>query len=272
MILARMTGRFLGRGLAGLLALLVGVVLFELMQAPVIASFGGAVGISALIESLPPAFQAIARTRPEFTTLAGLAGSLSAGFTHPLYIVLTLAAIVGLGSRGLAGEMERGTILLTLARPVSRGWLYASRVLGLLIVCLMLVVASIAGLVAGLALARPDGELDYGNFWPLALAAFLLFWAIGGLTLLASAAASTSGRVVAWAIGFVVVSYFVDYFAAIWTFLEPFAFLSIFSYFDPALALSVGEVPGRHVVVLGLLGLAGVIGGLIIFDRRDLPA
>jgi ABC-2 type transport system permease protein len=272
MILARMTGRLLGRGLAGLVALIVGVALFELMQAPVVASFGGAVGITALIESLPPAFQAVARTRPEFTTMAGLAGSLSAGFTHPLYIVLTLAAIVGLVSRSLAGEMERGTILLTLSRPVSRAKLYASRVLGLVIVCLLLVVASIIGLVAGLALARPDGELDYRNLLPLAIASFLLFWAIGGLALLASAAASTSGRVVGWAIGFVVVSYFVDYFAAIWTFLEPFAFLSIFNYFDPALALSTGEVPWRSVAVLGLVGLVGIVGGLVIFDRRDLPA
>lgn len=272
MILARMTGRLLGRGLTGLLALILGVTVFEAIQAPVIASFGGAVGISALVEALPPAFQAIARTRPEFTTMAGLAGSLSAGFTHPLYIVMTLAAIVGLVSRGLAGEMERGTILLTLSRPVSRARLYVSRVLGLVIVCLLLVIASIIGLVAGLALARPDGELDYGNLLSLAIAAFLLFWAIGGLALTASAAASTSGRVVGWAIGFVVVAYFVDYFAAIWSFLKPFAFLSIFNYFDPALALSTGEVPGRSVVVLGLLGLFGVIGGLVIFDRRDLPA
>lgn len=272
MILARMTGRLLGRGLAGLVALTIGVILFELIQAPVIASFGGAVGISALIEALPPAFQAIARTRPEFTTMAGLAGSLSAGFTHPLYIVMTLAAIVGLVSRGLAGEMERGTILLTLSRPVSRVRLYLSRVLGLVVVCVLLVGASSIGLVVGLALARPEGELDYGNLWPLAVACFLLFWAIGGLALLASAAASTSGRVVGWAIGFVVVAYFVDYFAAIWDFLEPFAILSVFNYFDPALALSTGEVPLRHVAVLGVLGVLGVIGGLVIFERRDLPA
>ena len=33
--------------------------------------------------------------------MAGLAGSLSAGFTHPLYIVMTLAAIVGLAGLGL---------------------------------------------------------------------------------------------------------------------------------------------------------------------------
>lgn len=271
MILARMTSRLLGRGLAGLLALLVGVALFELLQAPVVKSFGGAGGITALIESLPPAFQALAKSRPEFSTFAGLAGSLSAGFTHPLYTVMTLAAIVGLASRGLAGEMERGTIQLTLSRPVSRGSVYGSRVIGLVLTGLLLSVAGVVGLVAGLVLARPEGEFVYRHLLVLALATFLLFWAIGGLALLASAAASTSGRVVAWAITFVVVSYFVDYFANIWDFLSPFAILSIFSYYDPAQALTAGEVPWRSVLVLGLVGLAGVAGGLVIFERRDLP-
>src|SRR5688500_6365163 len=100
MILARLTGRLLGRGVAGLVALLIGVVLFQAIQAPVVKSFGGAGGISALIENLPPAFQALARTRPEFSAFAGLAGALSAGFRHPLYILMTLAAVVGLAARG----------------------------------------------------------------------------------------------------------------------------------------------------------------------------
>lgn len=266
-----MTSRLLGRGLAGLLALLAGVVLFELIQAPVVKSFGGAGGITALIESLPPAFQALAKSRPEFSSFGSLAGSLSAGFTHPLYVVMTLAAIVGIASRGLAGEMERGTIQLTLSRPVSRASVYGSRVIGLVLTGLLLSLAGALGLVAGLVLAQPEGEFVYRHLLALALATFLLFWAIGGLALLASAAASTSGRVVAWAITFVVVSYFVDYFANIWDFLSSFAFLSVFAYFDPAQALTAGEVPVRNVVVLGLVGLVGVVSGLVIFERRDLP-
>ena len=38
------------------------------------------------------------------------------------------------------------------------------------------------------------------------------------------------------------------------------------------LALTAGEVPWRNVAVLGLVGLIGVIGGLVIFERRDLPS
>ncbi|MBA2519106.1 MAG: ABC transporter permease subunit [Chloroflexia bacterium] len=271
MTLVRMTSRLLGRGVAGLAALLVGVALFESLQAPVVESFGGARGISTLIESLPPAFQALARAQPGFSTFSGLAGSLSAGFTHPLYLVLTLAAVVGFAARSLAGEMERGTILLSLARPVSRPAAYAARVAGVVLTGILLSLAGAAGLVGGLLVARPEGEFEYRNLVPLAVSTWLVFWAVGGLALAASAAASTSGRVVGWAIGFVVISYFVDYFAAVWTLLRPFEFLSIFAYYDPARALTTGDVPVASLLVLGLVGLAGVMTGLVVFDRRDLP-
>ena len=99
----------------------------------------------------------------------------------------------------------------------------------------------------------------------------LLFWAIGGLTLLGSAAASTAGRALARAIAGLVVSYLVDYFAGIWDFLVPIEFLSIFDYYDPATTLVNGTLVWTNVVVLAAVGMAGVLAGLIVFVRRDLP-
>ena len=60
----RMTGRVLRSGLPGLVALLVGIALFEFVQPLVIASFGGAQGLDAIMERIPPALQAFTRTRP----------------------------------------------------------------------------------------------------------------------------------------------------------------------------------------------------------------
>ena len=112
----RMTGRVLRNGLPGLVALLVGIALFEFVQPLVIASFGGARGLDAIMERIPPALQAFTRTRPEFLALSGLAGYLSLGFTHPLYIVLAGAAVIGFAARSLAGEMDRGIIQIPLSR------------------------------------------------------------------------------------------------------------------------------------------------------------
>jgi hypothetical protein len=68
-----------------------------------------------------------------------------------------------------------------------------------------------------------------------------------------------------------VVSYFVDFFAAIWSVLEPLEPLSIFSYYDPAGALVEGRLTTGDAVTLGLTGLVGAVGGLLVFVRRDLP-
>ena len=268
----RMTGRLLRSGLPGLIALLIGIALFEFVQPLVIASFGGARGLDAIMDRIPPALQAFTRTRPEFLALSGLAGYLSLGFSHPLYIVLAGAAVVGFAARTLAGEMERGIIQIPLARPVSRQAVYGSRVLGVAIICALLAVIGPAGMVAGLLYSRPEGEFVYGHLGAMTVSGLALFWAVGGLTLWGSAAASTAGRVVGWAIGLLVLSYFVDYFAGVWAPLQAIVFLSLFDYYEPTEALVSGQVDFSNLLTLTAVGFVAAVAGLVVFTRRDLPA
>ena len=79
-----MTGRNLRSGVFGLVALLAAIAAFTFVQPVVIASFGGAASLDALMARIPPAFQALVRTRPEFLAMTGLPGYLSLGFTHVL--------------------------------------------------------------------------------------------------------------------------------------------------------------------------------------------
>lgn len=269
---ARMTGRVLRSGLPGLIALLLGIALFEFVQPLVIASFGGARGLDAILDRIPPALQAFTRTRPEFLALSGLAGYLSLGFSHPLYIVLAGSAVVGFAARSLAGEMDRGIIQMPLARPVSRQAVYVSRVLGIGIICVLLAVVGPTGMVAGLLYSQPEGEFVYGHLVAMTLNGLALFWAVGALTLWASAAASTAGRVVGWAISLLVLSYFVDYFAGVWAPLQSIVFLSIFDYYEPTEALVSGQTDARNLTTLAVVGAVAAVAGSIVFTRRDLPA
>jgi ABC-2 type transport system permease protein len=268
----RMTGRVLRSGLPGLVALLVGIALFEFVQPLVIASFGGSRGLDAIMERIPPALQAFTRTRPEFLALSGLAGYLSLGFTHPLYIVLAGAAVIGFAARSLAGEMDRGIIQIPLSRRISRQAVYMSRLVGVAVICILLTITGPLGLVAGLLYARPEGEFAYGHLGAVALNGLALFWAIGGLSLWGSAVAGTAGRVVAWAISLLVVSYFVDYFAGIWDPLKAIQFLSLFEYYDPTQALVSGQAATVDLITLAIVGALAAVAGLVIFTRRDLPS
>jgi ABC-2 type transport system permease protein len=267
----RMTGRALLRWMPGLLGLLLLIVLFEIVQAPVIDAMGGAEGLSALMERIPPALRAFARTRPEFMAMSSVAGYLSLGFTHPLYLVLACSAVIGFAARSLAGEMDRGTIQIALSRPVSRGNLYVSRILGVLVISALVALAGPFGMIAGWVAASPSGGLPLGNFVPLGVNTFALCWAVGGLALLGSAAASAAGRVLGWSLGVFIVMYFVDYFATIWRIVEPFQPLSLFSYFDPAEALVRGTWPWADMAILFAVGAAAALLGYVVFRRRDLP-
>jgi len=267
-----MTARLLRRAWAGLVALLVLVAIFEFTNPLVAESLGGPEGLEPFLRALPPAFRAIAQVAPDNIVRAGLAGYLALGFTHPLYLTLASVALIGFVARALAGEMERGTIQLALARPISRFRVYAARALGMVLVALALAAAGPLGMIAGLGFTELRDVLVYERFLPTAVAGLLLFWAIGGLTLLGAAAADTTGRAIAFATGVLVISYFVDYFAELWSVLEPAAPFSLFAYYDPFLALTRGELPVRNVLTLLLVGLAGTIGGLVVFARRDLPS
>jgi len=270
-VVGRMTERLLRRGIVGFVALLLGITLFELVQPIIAKSLGGPQALGSLLQALPPAFQALVKTRPEFITVSGLAGYLTLGFTHPLFLVLIASAIIGFATRTLAGEMERGTIQLPLARPVSRLQVYAARVLGIAVESLVLAVAAPVGIMLGLQIAHPAGTVIYRYFVPTAITTALLAWAIGGLTLLGSAAANTSGRAVGWATGAFAVFYFVDYFASLWHPLKPLDPLSIFHYYNPAPALVHGTLSWSDVLVLLAVGAAGSLAGLAVFARRDLP-
>jgi ABC-2 type transport system permease protein len=270
-VVMRMTARLLRRGMAGLLALVLGVAIFELIQPIVADSFGGPEGIQAVFDALPSSLRALSRLEPNFIAISGLAGYLSVSFTHPIYLGLSASALIGFACRSLAGEMERGTVQLALSRPISRWRVYVARVLGLAAIALLLAVAGPLGLIGGMLVARPAGAFDYGHLVASVVASALLFWAIGGLTLFGSAIASTSGRAVGWAISGLVIFYFLDYFADLWEILKPFAPYSIFNYYDPGTALVDGRLPWVNIATLLLVGLAGITGGLIVFSRRDLP-
>lgn len=255
----------------GLAALLFGIAAFEFIQPIAIKSFGDLDRLAPLLELVPPSFWTLMNVTPDFLDTVGLAGYLSLGYTHPVFIVLSSTTAIWFVSRSLAGEMERGSIQFTLSRPVSRGRLYVSRVGGALLVTSAAAAVGPLGMAAGMIAARPQGELRYANFLWVGGAAWLLVWSVAGLTLLFAAMSDTMSRSIGIGIGVVVIAYVIDYFAALWSLLEPLAPFSVFNYYEPALALARADLPLEHALVLGAIGAAGAVAGGVIFARRDLP-
>ena len=262
----------LRRSRAAIIALFIGIALFEFIQPVAIKSFGDLDRITPLLGIVPPAFWALMNVTPDFLTATGLSGFLSLGFTHPIYIVLASTSIVWYACRALAGEMQRGSIQFSLSRPITRLGLYLSRVAGVIVVATIVAVAGPLGMLIGVKSSRVSGDIPTRNWFATFAACWLLVWSIGGLALLGSAASDSMGRAVSISIGVVVISYVIDYFAALWKVIRPFRPISVFHYFAPSKALAHGGLPMTNVLVLAAVGVVCLVIGGVIFVGRDLPA
>src|SRR5262249_5371632 len=166
---------------------------------------------------------------------------LSIAFTHPLVLLVLCVFSIAVASNALAGEIERGTIDVLLATPVTRlqfalasGAAFAAG-LGLLLL------AHWAGLRLGLRLTgvRAAAAAVTGLACAdLNLAALAL--CVGGYSFLCSALASERGRAAGLAAGITVAFYFFNVIAQLWQKAQFLEHLSIFHYHRPLPILTSG--------------------------------
>ncbi len=259
------------RSKGGLIALTVGLFVFEFIQPVAIDAFGNIDQLVTIMDLVPKPFLALMNVTPEVVEQVGLPGFLALGFTHPVYHLLVAALVIWVAARSLAGEMESGQVQVALARPVSRRQFYLARVGAVVLVALWVSIVASFGNIVGIAYAKPDGAMDTWHFIAQIGASLLLALTIGGVALLVSARADRMGQAVGWAAGFLIVSYVIDYFSTLWSFLDPIQPFSVFNYYDPPISLATGTIPWTNVFVLGGLALMCTVVGLFIFERRDLP-
>lgn len=263
--------QLLRRSRGGLIALTVGLFVFEFIQPVAIDSFGNLDQLISLMEIVPKPFLALMNVTPEVVEQVGLPGFLALGYTHPVYHMLVSAVVIWIAARGLAGEMESGSVQVALARPVSRREFYFARVGDVVLVAAWVAVVASAGVLAGLAYSQPDGTMVTSHFLAQIGTSFLLALAIGGVALVASARADRMGQAVGWTAAFLIISYVIDYFANLWSFLRPLQPISVFDYYDPPTALAKGTIAASNAAVLLAVFAVCVVAGTIVFVRRDLP-
>ncbi len=268
-MLLAMVRRQLRQGLVGTAMLLLGVAIFQFIYPFITDSLGGEEGLSNLVRQLPAEMQALAQMSPEFLAMTGSAGFLSRGYDHPVYLVLSIAAMVAYTGRAIGGEVDAGTLALTLSRPIPRWRIYLARAIGVAVLCLAFGAVGPIATWAGVKASGLEADLPASHLAAMALLGMLFTWAIGGLTLMVSAWSSATGRVVGWATGYLVVAYFVDVFAELWSVLEPVRPLSLFRWFDTSATMVEGRVPVDSALVLGGVGLIAMMIGWAVFRQRD---
>ncbi len=200
-----------------------------------------------------------------------LAAWVSLGQLHPVFLVASCLFAVGLGVRAVAGELEAGTLELTLARPLRRRDHLAAYLLALAPGCVLLATAFAVGALTADAVFDPEGpSLRAAHLLLAAVGATLLLGAVAALSVLVSTLHSERGRALAWALGVLLLMYAGAFLLPLWSPAAPAARLSLFWYFTPGPTIQDGVVPWRDWAALaGFTAVARAVAGRQ-FGRRDL--
>jgi ABC-2 type transport system permease protein len=221
---------------------------------------------------------------------------LSISAVHPLIQTILCIWAVGRAAGAIAGEIDRGTMELLLAQPITRRRLVLAHLLVDVMVIPLLCLAMCAGQTLGVAIfgqidlaAPPDAHqlrINPFDYVPGFTNAAALVFAVSGLTMPISAAGRFRNRALGIAILVVLCQFLINVIGQLWPVLGPLRPFTVFYYYQPQrivlvhnwtvnLAAEWHTAWPLHVNVMLVLTAAGLCGyGLAswIFSRRDLPA
>jgi ABC-2 type transport system permease protein len=212
----------------------------------------------------------------QFTNFGGgnlftLPGSIAIGFIHPIALILTSVFAVGFTTTAIAGERQRGTLEVLLARPLPRLVVYFTLLVSVLIFIAVVMAGFLAGSYLSAVANGVGGELDAPRLVLVWVNGVLLFGAIAAIGLAASVSFDRLSPALGITLAVVLVSYFLEILGSLWPDAEPLQPYSLFHYLDPQAVLS-GESVAFNFALLGVVAVVAIAVALIIFPRRDLAA
>jgi ABC-2 type transport system permease protein len=200
-----------------------------------------------------------------------LSGAMALGFLHPIAIVLMSVFAIGFSSGAVAGERQRGTLEVVLARPISRRSLYVTLLCASFMFVATTITALLLGGASGAFFAGVAGELVFDRLPLLWLNGVLLFGAFAAIGLAASVSFDRFPPALGWALGIVITMYVMQVLGSLWPAAEGLQPYSLFHYLKPKPILT-GAAALIDLAVLASVILGAAAWALVVFPRRDIPA
>jgi ABC-2 type transport system permease protein len=244
-----------------------------------VASFGWGILIPVIYASFSDTIRqlansgAIPRELMNFGSgnMFSVPGAITIGFQHPIAIAFLGIFAVGTTAGAIAGERERGTLEVLLARPISRRALYNTVALGVLALLALVLAALLAGMWAGILATGIGDQVDGGAVWLVFANGLLLWAAFAAFGLAASVSFDRHAPAIGLVLAYVLANYFLEILGSLWTDVAWSQEYSLFHHFQPA-ELLTGKADAADFGILAVAVLVPVLYALVIFPRRDLAA
>jgi ABC-2 type transport system permease protein len=172
----------------------------------------------------------------------------------------------------VARLVDRGSMAYLLATPTTRRKVAFTQAL-VLVTALFIIIAFtlLAGFAGKLWFLGTDYEFGMAAFTRLNTAAFLMFFAIGGLAFLVSCICSDEKRALGISGGITFAFFTIDILAKISEKLDGLRYFTLFSFYRPGNIVQGTEGIAWISFWLLLTGLLAFAAGIQIFRQRDLP-
>jgi ABC-2 type transport system permease protein len=204
-------------------------------------------------------------------SLFTLPGAMTIGFQHPLALAFMGIFAIGTTTGAIAGERERGTLEVLLARPLSRRGLYLTVAAAVTVLLVSELGSMLGGQWVGMVFLDLTGEIDAGGLPVVFLNGLMLWAAYAAFGLAASVSFDRHAPAIGLALAYLLLNYFLEILGSLWTDVAWSQEYSLFHHFQPTEILA-GEADPIDFLILTAAILVPVVYALIVFPRRDLAA
>ncbi|MFZ4575865.1 MAG: ABC transporter permease [Phycisphaerales bacterium] len=190
-------------------------------------------------------------------------------WVHPILLILLAHAIL-VCTRVPSGEVERGTIDVLLALPVSRWKLFRSETAAWFVTAGLVLGLAFLGCFIGTRFVAKDQLPSFARIALSLVNLALVYGAVGCAALAIGAGVDRRMRAVMGVLVVTVGTLMVNFLEPLWEPAKHAAPLSLLHYYKPFEILRSGSWPLKDMAVLGsLCALLWVCAG-VVFSRRDI--
>jgi ABC-2 type transport system permease protein len=203
----------------------------------------------------------------------GSAEAFISGEYYGLILVLILSIVcVQLSTQLMARLVDQGSMAYLLSTPTTRGKVAFTQAVvlttGLL---LIMAVTTIAGFAANAWFLGDNYEFNTSKFIQMNAAAFLLFFAVGGISFLVSSLSNDEKKALGIS-GLITFGFFsMDLLGKISEKIDWLRNISIFSLYKPGEIINGNVDMAATSIILSVVGIVSFCLAIVLFRKRDLP-
>jgi len=200
-------------------------------------------------------------------TITTLGGFLGIEYLSLIWVFIVGAAVITFIAGALGGEVEDGTMEVTLSQPVSRTQVVLTSYVGMAVYAIVLNLVTVAAIYLPGFIHGVDVPLDAMAL--LFVIGTLVTLAIGSFAFTVSAISSSKGRTIAITLGVMVAMYLADVLGNLSDKAEWLRNFSLFHYWKPADVINDLKVAGDAWLVFGIAAALFLVAGVYAFQKRD---